>query len=253
MNIIKFNYRKQVAFVLFFLLSIPLAFVGQPRQLDDGSILLENFEDDSVGGFPAEWYDRNGNARLIDHKPNVVKNYHYQVVEEEGNKFLRYAGVDAKHINYPLVNKEGIDIFEQPILRWEARAHQLPENADVDEKNRNDAVMSVYVVFDFGRVLFKKVPKSIRYTWGTSHTRGTEFSKFFNNQKIIVIESGPDKLGRWVTFERNIVEDYRRLFGDDPPAQPIAILVLSDGDSTNSFVKCDYDNFSLLPISEASK
>jgi hypothetical protein len=77
--------------------------------------------------------------------------------------------------------------------------------------------------------------------------KGTELSKFFGNQKVVVVESGDERTGKWITFKRNIVEDYRRLFGDDPPKNPIAILILSDGDSTYSWAEADYDDIKLLP------
>jgi len=122
----------------------------------------------------------------------------------------------------------------------------LPENANEDSSDRNDSVASVYVVFDFGRVaLFKKVPKTIRYSWSSTLKEGTVTSKLFGNQNIIVVKSGEEDTGKWVKFERNLVEDYRRVFGDDPPETPLAILILSDGNSTGSYVEADYDDFML--------
>src|SRR5699024_6740081 len=103
-----------------------------------------------------------------------------------------------------------------------------------DKDALNDVAASIYVVFDMGHVLFKKVPKSIRYTWSSTLPEGTELSKLFGNQRIIVMGSGEKNIGTWQTFERNIVEDYKRLFGDNPPKRPLAILILSDGDSTDS-------------------
>ena len=223
----------------------------QPRQLENGDILLESFDNDSVGELPLEWYDRDGNKKLKNYGRKFTRDYKYKVMQENGDKFLRYEGTKAKHINFPLINEDkdniyGIDIFETPILSWKVRAHELPENANEDSSDRNDSVASIYVVFDMGRVaLFKKVPKSIRYTWSTTLKEGTETSKLFGNQKIVVVESGKENTGSWITFERNIVEDYRKLFGDDPPRTPLAILILSDGDSTGSFVKADYDDIIL--------
>ncbi|MGK7371113.1 MAG: DUF3047 domain-containing protein [Candidatus Halalkalibacterium sp. M3_1C_030] len=223
----------------------------QPQILENGDILLESFENDSIGELPLEWYDRDGTKKLKNHSKRFTRDYKYQVLEENGDKFLRYEGTKAKHINFPLINEEkenkyGINIYETPILSWKVRAHSLPKNANEDSNERNDSVASIYVVFDMGRVaLFKKVPKSIRYTWSTTLKQGTETSKLFGNQKIVVVESGKSNTGEWITFERNIVEDYRRLFGDDPPSTPLAILILSDGDSTGSYVKADYDDIIL--------
>lgn len=226
---------------------------SEPTRIGNGGILLEDFEEDAVGKFPIGWYDRNGNKQLLLHDPKVVEDYNYKISQENGNKFLRYQGVSAKHINFPLINKDkenvyDINIYETPVLSWKVRAHSLPENANEDDNDRNDAVASVYVVFDFGRIaLFKKVPKTIRYTWSTTLKEGTKTSKLFGNQQIVVVKSGKEDMGEWVTFERNLVEDYRRVFGDDPPETPLAILILSDGDSTGSYVKADYDDFILKP------
>jgi len=223
----------------------------QPRQLENGDILLESFDNDSVGELPLEWYDRDGNKKLKNYGRKFTRDYKYKVMQENGDKFLRYEGTKAKHINFPLINEDkdniyGINIYETPILSWKVRAHELPKNANEDSSDRNDSVASIYVVFDMGRVaLFKKVPKSIRYTWSTTLKEGTETSKLFGNQKIVVVESGKENTGSWITFERNIVEDYRRLFGDNPPSTPLAILILSDGDSTGSYVKADYDDIIL--------
>ena len=230
--------------LMLFIFSIEPAF-AQFEKLKDGTILLEDFENDSVGWFPYEWYDRDGNKRLVNHEKKEQQTYKYKIVNNNRNNFLRYHGTRAKHMNLPLVNKEGIDIFETPILSWKTRAHILPKNANEDKSDKNDSVMSVYVVFDFGHVLFKKVPKSIRYSWSSTLPEGTKLSKLFGNQKIVVVKSGREDTGKWVTFQRNIVEDYRRLFGDDPPAKPLAILILSDGDSTGNEAKADYDDFKL--------
>jgi hypothetical protein len=135
-------------------------------------------------------------------------------------------------------------------LSWKWRIHDLPEGANEDSNSLNDTAASIYVVFDMGKVLFKKVPKSIRYTWSSSLPAGTELSKFYGNQKIVVMGSGMPEEKGWMHFQRNIIEDYRRLFGDAPPSKPLAILLLSDGDSTNDFVKADYDDIMLKMMAE---
>lgn len=250
------NFLFKTGIVIpFFLVANFLVAVGQttPQKLDDGTVILENFEDEIPGNLPGEWYDRDGNKPLYQHNISEQETYKYYIVEEADNKFLRYKGSRAKHMNLPLINKKkeniyDINIYETPILSWKVRAHKLPVGANEKSSDRNDAVASIYVVFDMGRVaLVKKVPKSIRYTWSTKLEEGETSSKLFGNQQIIVVESGKDDAGKWVTFERNIVEDYRRMFGDDPPATPLAILILSDGDSTGSLVKADYDDIMLKP------
>ena len=234
------------SFIIAFLSFLALSNANKALAQDsEKTITLEDFEDDQVGLHPYNWYDRDLNFKLLDYNEKVKATYLYHVNEEFGNKFLRYEGQKAMHINYPLKTKEGIDISETPILSWDWRVHDIPDGANEDSKEKNDAAASIYVVFDLGRVMFKKVPKSIRYTWSSTLPVGTELSKFYGNQKIIVLGSGTEGLGEWKTFERNIVEDYKRLFGDPPPRVPLAILILSDGDSTGQKAKADYDNIFL--------
>jgi hypothetical protein len=242
--------------LLILLITIPHSLIlGQSdiKKLESGAILLEDFEDNWVGDLPGDWYDRDGNKPLYKHSIEEQETYKYKIQKEGENKFLRYKGTRAKHMGFPLINEDkeniyDINLYETPILSWKVRAHKLPEKANEKSSDLNDSVASIYVVFEMGRIaLVKKVPKSIRYTWSTTLPKGDTGSKLFGNQQIIVVESGEEKTGKWVTFERNLVEDYRDRFGDDPPKHPLAILILSDGNSTNSYVKADYDDIMLKP------
>jgi hypothetical protein len=208
----------------------------------DGSVLLENFEKYNIGTIPSDWYNQKGEQRPFKYSKENKAPYEYAVQQENGNKFLRYDGSDAKHLNFPLVNKD-VNIHHTPILSWKWRVIDIPTDADDED---NDAAASIYVAFDMGRVLFKKVPKSIRYTWSSNLAKGTELSKFFGNQKVIVMGCGSGS-GQWQTFNRNIMEDYKRMFGENPPETPLAILILSDGDDTGQMVKADYDDIMLKP------
>lgn len=207
--------------------------------------LIDNFEDEQVGEHPAGWYNRDGSSKVRELSEESRKTYLYRVEREGGNRYLHYEGIEAKHINYPLVNKEGINIHETPILSWRWRVHDLPEGANEKKSDRNDAAASIYVVFEMANYVVKKLPVSIRYTWSTSLPVGTNTSKLLNKQQIEVVESGRDELGKWITVERNLLKDYRRLHGGTPPKQPIAILILSDGDSVGDSASADYDDIML--------
>ena len=39
----------------------------------------------------------------------------------------------------------------------------------------------------------------------------------WSKAKIIVLQAGKEKLNQWVTEKRNVYEDYKRLFGKEPP------------------------------------
>lgn len=225
--------------------------VNQIKIGSDGVIYLEDFQHYKTGTIPDEWYNRDGDAIPALYDDDIKDEYTYKVMREGSNKYLRFEGTGAKHLNFPLLDKE-INIHETPILKWKWRIHSTPVGGDESSNNSNDSAASVYMVMDTGRVLFQTVPKSIRYTWSSTLPKGKEISRFFGNQKIIVLGTGNEHNGEWMTFERNVVEDYKRLFGEIPPEQPIAMLILSSGNSTNSLAKADYDDFELHPVKNSA-
>jgi Protein of unknown function (DUF3047) len=49
----------------------------------------------------------------------------------------------------------------------------------------------------------------------------------------IVVDSGPAGLGRWQEHRRNLIDDYRRAFGEDP-GPLVSVAVMTDSDNTRS-------------------
>lgn len=49
----------------------------------------------------------------------------------------------------------------------------------------------------------------------------------------IVLRSGSDELGKWMTERRNVVEDFRRIYGETPD-NPSAVSLSIDSDDTRS-------------------
>ncbi len=217
---------------------------------EDGGLLVEDFEGDGVGQLPYNWFEQRGVNRPYNYPEDIKKDYLYRITDEQSpsskiNQFLRFDGTKAKHLNFPLHQVKNLNLNESPVLSWKWRIWDIPAGADERNDKVNDTAASVYVVFKVKRMaLVKEVPQSIRYTWSSSLPVGTEISTFFGHQKIVVVGMGqPSNLdGEWMVFSRNLKEDYERLFGEKMPTTPLAILLLSDGDSTNDSAKADYDD-----------
>lgn len=203
---------------------------------------IEDFDTLEVGSIPPTWRNRDGDIMMKDQRPEMLDTYHYSVQEEDGNHFLRFEGIKGKHLSYPLADKK-VRLDEYPYLNWSWRAIDLPEGANEEHDRTNDAVLSVYVVYKILR--FTRLPKVIRYSWSSSLEEGVVISNNFGKQKIVILNSGEDQLGQWITHKRNLIEDYREFFGGDPPNEPIAILILSDADNVQDLTIGDYDNFFL--------
>jgi pyruvate/2-oxoacid:ferredoxin oxidoreductase beta subunit len=66
---------------------------------------------------------------------------------------------------------------------------------------------------------------------------------------MIVLESGPTKVGRWVEESRNVAQDFRSAFGDAAP--PISgIAVAADTDNTGESVVSHFGDFVFEPAGD---
>ena len=61
----------------------------------------------------------------------------------------------------------------------------------------------------------------------------------------LVVSTGPAQVGRWVAHERDIVEDFQRVFGE-APGRLRAVSVMSDTDNTQDEVTAYYGDIELL-------
>jgi len=55
----------------------------------------------------------------------------------------------------------------------------------------------------------------------------------------VVAESGAARLGRWIDYQRDVVADYRKAFGAEPPAVK-GVVVSTDTDNTGEAAEAYY-------------
>ncbi len=48
---------------------------------------------------------------------------------------------------------------------------------------------------------------------------------------MIIVQSGAEHIGKWLEQEVNVLEDYRKAFGKDPP-ETASIAIMNDSDNT---------------------
>jgi hypothetical protein len=65
---------------------------------------------------------------------------------------------------------------------------------------------------------------------------------------MIVAESGRDKLGAWQEVTRNVVEDFRRAFGE-APGEITAVGIMTDTDNTGENAHAYYGDILFQRIS----
>lgn len=210
-------------------------------------ILVDDFESYEVGGLPLRWkYNHKG--KLVPLEARFMHpDEEFYVVEEDGNQVLRvYTDGEAAHLmmaNEP----DGFDwdIESHPILAWDWRALRLPKGAREDEERLNDSGVALYVFFKFEGLIIKR-PKAIKYVYSSSLPVDTVVS--YGKLKVVVVSSGLDGYGDWEHVERNVLQDYKRIYGEDPPRRPLSLRLWSDSDNTDEIAEAEYDNIKFLPL-----
>jgi len=100
---------------------------------------------------------------------------------------------------------------------------------DAMHKEGDDYAARVYVVFP--SLLFWKT-RALNYIWANRLPRGNVVPNAFTaNAMMIAVRSGPGETGRWLTEQRNIYEDFKQAFGEEPPMVG-AIAIMTDTDNT---------------------
>lgn len=207
----------------------------------DSTFALETFDyPDHIGSFPEDiWEGRSGWRYAKTQKRNV----YYKIAKENDNYYLT-AQTEGEAVNFGREAKINLRLYQK--LRWRWRVHNLPEGGDETDSEKNDVAASVRIIIGTNPLS----ARAIKYTWSTTLeprtktadgqiTLGTEIDD--SRLKVIVLQSGPEKLGKWMWEEVDVYEDYRRLFGGDP--RPMDVLsLLTDSDNTKTFVKADYDD-----------
>jgi hypothetical protein len=65
---------------------------------------------------------------------------------------------------------------------------------------------------------------------------------------MVAVEPGDEKSGTWVTEERNVYEDYRKFFEEDPP-EIGAVALMTDTNNTRGETTAYYGDITLRGIS----
>jgi len=160
----------------------------------------------------------------------------YRVVETETGKSLMAHSEDSASL---LTYRAGINPQEYPIFTWRWKVSNILKKGDAGRKETDDYPARVYVLFHHWIPFMRK---SICYLWANRLPKRSHLvSGYFGGQENLAVESGKENVGEWITEKRNIIEDYRRLFGGEPPAI-MAVGIMTDTDNTGESATAWYDD-----------
>jgi Protein of unknown function (DUF3047) len=136
------------------------------------------------------------------------------LVEEKGSFWVH---LRSQNSSFGLRKEFNLDIKDYPYLNWSWKVAKLPEKGNFLDKNQDDQAAQLYVLFP--RWPAKINTNVVGYLWESNpKNKGLEGeSPAWSKSKVIVLQAGPEKLHQWVEEKRNVYEDYKKLFGKEPP------------------------------------
>ncbi len=163
----------------------------------------------------------------------------YTVVEDHGTtvvKAVSHASASG------LIKKISFDPQKYRYLRWSWKIGNLINGGDETSKAGDDYPVRLYILFP-GRFFWQT--RAINYVWANKLKKGASFpNPFTANAMMLVVESGAGNKGKWVSEERDIVADYRQLFGSEPN-EAKAIAIMTDSDNSGSSAIAWYGDITL--------
>jgi len=146
---------------------------------------------------------------------------------------------------------------EYPIIQWRWKVMNILKKGDVHRKDGDDYPARIYITFEYDpsklsffekskyeaiRLLYGEYPPlaAINYIWESKAPIGTMVPNPYTDRVMMfVIESGSAKLNQWVNEERNVYEDYKKAFGEEPPMIS-GVAIMTDTDNTGESATAYY-------------
>ncbi len=203
-------------------------------------------------GMPSGW----SFYRIAPNKKNTV----YRLENYQGRTVL---SANSKTAASGLVVKLRPKAPQNLWLKWEWKATGPIIGADNTERFHDDSPLRILVAFDGNKSKLSLKEKmtfemanlisgqempyaTLMYIWSTKSPLNAILDNPNTSRiKMIVVDSGSEKVGEWLTHQRDLAADFRSAYGE-APGEVIGIALLTDTDNTKSETKAFYGDIELI-------
>jgi hypothetical protein len=133
-----------------------------------------------------------------------------QLVQDDGKQALHMRSEQA---SFALQKKVRVSLQGAPFLVWQWKVTALPKGGDFRRSRTDDQAAQLIVAFSSSHFL--------SYIWDSTAPKGLlasasapPFKKIF----AVVMQSGTQGSGTWITEQRNLIDDYKQAYGEEPTA-----------------------------------
>jgi hypothetical protein len=178
--------------------------------------------------------------------PNIAKQTQYGLTRHQGDVVVQARSHAAAS---GLIRKLRFNVRKHAWLSWRWKIEHVLDKGDLRAKQGDDYAARIYVAFEFETQqasLWERIAHAVActsagrelpgtmltYIWANRAPQGTVADNPYSEQvKMIALRSGNAKANQWIYEKRNIAEDYRRVFGRQPPPV-MGIAIMTDTDNT---------------------
>ena len=211
------GFKKLKALLILFCLLLP----GSLSGASSDRVVIDDFEQ----GLKSNWSTKEFKGKT-----------EYSIVKTERGMVLKAV---SKASASGLIYKYKYDLKDYPYLSWWWKIENIIKKGDATKKEGDDYAARIYVIFPHW---FPPLTRSINYIWANRLHRGSAVKNtYFSRAVMIAVESGNENIGKWIHEKRNVYEDYKDLFGDEPP-EAGAIAIMTDTDQTGETAIAYYDD-----------
>jgi Protein of unknown function (DUF3047) len=133
---------------------------------------------------------------------------HLQLVQDSGKQALQMRSDQA---SFSLQKKIQISLQASPFLVWDWKVTELPKGGDFRRSGSDDQAAQLIVAFSSSHFL--------SYLWDSTAPKGmiaSAHAPMFKKIFAVVMQSGTQGLGTWITERRNLIDDYKQAYGEEP-------------------------------------
>lgn len=243
--------RRVLPPAAFALVAAVSSVAAQPRM--EAAPLVTPFSTGKPPAVPASWAP----VQISASKTPTA----YRLVVDDGEVVLHArANAAASGLGHSVT----FDLRSAPVLDWRWKIGSLIEGADNSDPTKEDSPVRIVLQFDgtksrlplkdrayflLGKQLSGQEPAyaTLMYVWANRAPVDAVIPNPRTTRvQMVVVGSGATGVGRWQTVRRNVVEDFRRAFGEEP-GPLTAVGVLTDTDNTGGSVEAWYGDLRFLP------
>ena len=189
----------------------------------------------------------------------IDKHTIYELIKDGDTTIVKAsAKASASGLTKPL----DLDLKDFPILEWRWKVANVIAKGNPKSKAGDDYPARIYLTFKYdptrvsawqrtkyglAKSLYGSYPPhaGINYIWEGKLAVGTVVPNAYTDRlRMIVVESGAAKLNEWQSYRRNVYEDYKQAFGEEPP-KVSGIAIMTDTDNTGESATAFYGDIRL--------